>query len=381
MSNGNDSWGKLGGMRSYPAGRIKRGAKTLADLTTMQVGGPIDRFVTAEYEKDIIDLIAHADETSTPLLVIGGGSNILASDDPFPGTVLRDMRTRITIDKARSTQTALEVTAEAGLGWDEFVAWTIEENLSGIEALSGIPGTVGAAAVQNIGAYGYDISSTLLRVRAYDRQKREIVDIENAELGFGYRTSILKQSIGNQWGPSPRHIVLSATFTLTRDSLSQPIAYQQLAQRLGVEAGQRATSKKVRDGVLMLRASKGMLLDDTDRDTYSCGSFFTNPVLTPEQANKLPHNAPRFSAGSTAVGVAAPEAGSVKTSAAWLIETAGFPAGYGDRRRAALSSKHCLALTNRGDATGADIRELADKIVEGVRGVFGIELKPEPIIL
>lgn len=368
-------------MKSYPAGRAHRGAKTLADLTTIQVGGPIDRFVVAEYEKDVIDTIAQTDSTSTPLLVIGGGSNILASDEPFAGTVLRDMRTRVTTAEAGSVQGTFEVTAEAGLGWDEFVAWSIDEGLSGIEALSGIPGTVGAAAVQNIGAYGYDISSTLLRVRAYDRQKREIVDIENAEFGFGYRTSILKQSIGEQWGPSPRYIVLEATFTLSQDRLSQPIAYQQLAQRLGVETGQRAASKEVRDGVLMLRASKGMLLDDTDRDTYSCGSFFTNPVLTAEQASKLPRIAPRFSAGSTAVGAAAPEAGSVKTSAAWLIETAGFPTGYGDPRKAALSSKHCLALTNRGEATGADVRELAEKIVAGVRGVFGIELKPEPIIL
>lgn len=368
-------------MKHYPVGRIKRGAKTLADLTTIQVGGPIDRFVTAEYEKDVIETIVQTDETSTPLLVIGGGSNILASDEPFHGTVLRDMRTRVTIDEEHSTPDTCVVTAEAGLGWDEFVAWTIEEGLSGIEALSGIPGTVGAAAVQNIGAYGYDISSTLLRVRAFDRQSREIVTLDNAELGFGYRTSILKQSIGGQWGPSPRHVVLSATFALTRGKLSQPIAYKQLAYRLGVEEGARVKTAQARDGVLALRASKGMLLDDTDRDTYSCGSFFTNPVLTPEQARELPLNAPRFSAGSTAVGAAAPEAGSVKTSAAWLIETAGFPAGYGDRRRAALSSKHCLALTNRGEATGADVRELANKIVEGVRGVFGIELKPEPIIL
>lgn len=368
-------------MRSYPAGRALRGARTLADLTTIQVGGPIDRFITAEYEKDVIDIIAQADETATPLLVIGGGSNILASDEPFNGTVLRDMRTRVTIDEERSTPTTLEVTAEAGLGWDEFVAWSIGEDLSGIEALSGIPGTVGAAAVQNIGAYGYDISSTLLRVRAYDRQAREVVDLQNTELGFGYRTSILKRSISGQWGPSPRYIVLSATFTLTRDRLSQPVAYKQLAYRLGVETGERVDSREVREGVLMLRASKGMLLDDTDRDTYSCGSFFTNPVLSAEQASMLPSNAPRFSAGSTAVGAAAPEEGSVKTSAAWLIETAGFPAGYGNPRTAALSSKHCLALTNRGEATGADIRELANKIVEGVRGVFGIELKPEPIIL
>ena len=179
-------------MKCYPAGRAHRGAQTLADLTTIQVGGPIDRFVAAEHEKDVINTIAQVDAASTPLLVIGGGSNILASDDPFHGTVLRDMRTHVTISDEPSSPNTVEVTAEAGLGWDEFVAWSIDEGLSGIEALSGIPGTVGAAAVQNIGAYGYDISSTLLRVRAYDRQKREIVDIENAELGFGYRTSILK---------------------------------------------------------------------------------------------------------------------------------------------------------------------------------------------
>lgn len=368
-------------MKHYPAGRIKRGAKTLADLTTIEVGGPIENLAEVEYEKDVIDTIIQTDDSGKPLLVIGGGSNILASDAPFKGTVLRDMRARITIDEADDASNTLEVTAEAGLGWDEFVAWTIEEGLSGIEALSGIPGTVGAAAVQNIGAYGYDISSTLVRVRAYDRQEREIVDLANSELGFGYRTSILKQSIGGEWGPSPRYIVLSATFALKQSPLSAPVAYEQLAQRLGCEAGERVKTTEAREGVLMLRASKGMLLDDTDRDTYSCGSFFTNPVLTPEQARELPLNAPRFSAGSSTVGAAAPEAGSVKTSAAWLIETAGFKAGYGNRYGAALSSKHCLALTNRGEATGADIRALADEIIKGVHGVFGIDLVPEPIIL
>ncbi|MBR5951235.1 MAG: UDP-N-acetylmuramate dehydrogenase [Actinomycetaceae bacterium] len=368
-------------MKSYPAGRARQGAQTLAELTTMQIGGTFRRLVEAHSENDIIDAIIHADNAAEKLLVIGGGSNILASDEPFEGTVVRDMRREVTIVGEDSTQETCEVTVEGGLGWDEFVAWSVSEGLSGIEALSGIPGTVGASAVQNIGAYGYDVSSTLTNVRAYDRQEREIIDIENAALGFGYRTSILKQSIGEKWGSSPRYVILAATFTLAKSVLSQPVAYKQLAQRLGIETGETADSQKVREMVLELRASKGMLLNDNDRDTYSCGSFFTNPVLTAQQASTLPEDAPRFSAGSSAVGAAAPEEGNVKTSAAWLIERAGFPPGYGDPKGAALSSKHCLALTNRGEATGAGLRALADEIVAGVRETFGVELKPEPIIL
>ncbi len=378
-------------MKTYPAGRATSGATTLAELTTMQVGGPVASYVEADTEEKILAAVDHADGHGTPLLVIGGGSNIVASDVPFGGTVLRDVRRGLAVrdldgpagldGPGGAGSRHAEVTVEAGMGWDEFVAATLERGLAGLEALSGIPGTVGAAPVQNIGAYGHDVSASLVRVRAFDRKGAETVILQRDELDFGYRTSALKRSIGEGFGPSPRWVVLAVTFRLEYAALSVPIAYGQLAARLGVEAGQRADAKAVREAVLALRASKGMVLDDSDRDTYSCGSFFTNPVLSEAEAARLPEDAPRFVAGSSEVGAAAPGEGRVKTSAAWLIDHAGFPAGYGLPGPAALSTKHCLALTNRGRARGADIRALSDEIIEGVRERFGVELVPEPILL
>ena len=384
-------------MKTLPEGRAVRGASTLAELTTMQVGGPIAELVEAETEEQVIEVVKRADAASLPLLAIGGGSNIVGSDAPFEGIVLRDLRRGFSVADAdasaeadaetaeptRQAQPAqwAEATAEAGMGWDEFVAATLESGLSGLEALSGIPGTVGAAPVQNIGAYGHDVAETLVRIRAFDRKTGESVVLEADSLDFGYRTSALKRSIRDGWGPSPRWIVLAATFRLERSEQSMPIAYGQLAASLGVQAGERAAAKAVREAVLALRASKGMVLDDADRDTYSCGSFYTNPVLTEAEAAKLPEDAPKFAAGSAEVGAAAPGEGLVKTSAAWLIDHAGFPAGYAMPGPAALSTKHCLALTNRGGATGADVRALSDVIVKGVRERFGVELVPEPILL
>lgn len=411
-------------MKTLSAGRAVRGASTLAELTTMQVGGPIAELVEAETEEQVLEAVRRADAAGLPLLAIGGGSNIVGGDAPFEGIVLRDLRDGFAavdiaggvlenldalenagapenpeaLENPDSSENAeesrdpeqgqnhdgrvwVEATAEAGMGWDEFVAATLEQGLSGLEALSGIPGTVGAAPVQNIGAYGHDVAETLVRIRAFDRQTGDTVVLEADSLDFGYRTSALKRSIRDGWGPSPRWIVLSATFRLERSEQSMPIAYGQLAASLGVQAGERAAAKAVREAVLALRASKGMVLDDADRDTYSCGSFYTNPVLTEAEAAKLPEEAPKFAAGSKEVGAAAPGEGLVKTSAAWLIDHAGFPAGYAMPGPAALSTKHCLALTNRGGATGADIRALSAEVVAGVRERFGVELVPEPILL
>lgn len=272
-----------------------------------------------------------------------------------------------------------------GTPWDQLVVHAIENEWSGIEALSGIPGTVGAAPVQNIGAYGQEVSGVIARVHTWDRELSERHEFALSELNFGYRSSILKASMRHGWGPSPRYIVLSVDCQFRIASLSEPVRYGQLAKALGVEIGVRVPSTDVRSAVIDLRRSKGMVLDDTDRDTYSCGSFFTNPVLSEAEAARLPVDAPRYPVVDHTRGTlnrAAPVVEqAVKTSAAWLIEHAGFPAGFGMPGPAALSSKHCLAVTNRGGATGADIRALARTIRQGVNEAFGVVLEPEPIVL
>jgi UDP-N-acetylmuramate dehydrogenase len=367
-----------------PFGRQRQDAHTLADLTTMGVGGPFARLVEATTEEEIIHTITEADSAGVPLLVVGGGSNILAADQAFEGVVLRDTRSHIALTQEGGCE-GVNLHVLAGTPWDTLVVRAIENEWSGIEALSGIPGTVGAAPVQNIGAYGHEISSTVARVHTWDRVKGERREFASDELGFGYRTSVLKESLKDGWSPSPRYIVLAVDFQLRIASLSAPVLYGQLARRLGVPVGARVPASEVRAAVLDLRRSKGMVLDDADRDTYSCGSFFTNPVLTEAQAAELPADAPRYDVVDNrraTLNVGAPRIpGLVKTSAAWLIDYAGFHAGYGMPGPAALSTKHCLALTNRGGATSADIKELAQTIQQGVRGAYGITLQPEPIIV
>lgn len=360
------------------------GAKTLADLTTVGVGGPMANYVEAATEADFIDAIRTADAEGKELLVIGGGSNVLARDEQFDGVVVRDTRSNITLVQEGGCEGA-NLRVLGGTGWDELVVHTIQNEWMGLEALSGIPGTVGAAPVQNIGAYGQEIASSVARVQTWDRKTSSRHEFSMSELGFGYRTSLLKQTFAEGWGPSPRYIVLSVDLQLRIASLSAPIRYGQLAKMLGVDAGTRVPASDVRAAVLELRRSKGMVLDDTDRDTYSCGSFFTNPVMTEEQAGQLPQDAPRFAVtdeSRAVLGAAAPTVpGQVKTSAAWLIDHAGFPAGYAMPGPAALSSKHCLALTNRGGATGRDLRALASAIQRGVSERFGVELHAEPTVI
>ena len=367
-----------------PSGRQKPGATRLADLTTMGVGGEVRHLVEAQSDHEIIAAVTAADEAGEPLLMLGGGSNILADDAPFDGTVIRDMRSQITLTQEGGCEGA-NLRVVAGTSWDELVVHTIENEWAGLEALSGIPGTVGAAPVQNIGAYGQEISSTVVRVQTWDRKTRGRHEFVSSELGFGYRTSVLKETLHDGWGPSPRYIVLSVDFQLRIASLSAPVQYGQLAKALGVEIGTRVPSVDVRAAVLDLRRSKGMVLDDEDQDSYSCGSFFTNPILTEEAAALLPEDAPRFAVvdqTKATLNLAAPTIdGLVKTSAAWLIQHAGFPAGYGMPGPAALSTKHCLALTNRGGATGAEIRALARTIRAGVQEAYGVTLEPEPIIV
>ncbi|MDP9805950.1 UDP-N-acetylmuramate dehydrogenase [Trueperella bonasi] len=361
-----------------------RGRESLSQMTTIGVGGQAREVVSADSEEEIIDAVAQADSEGLPVLVIGGGSNVLASDEPFPGVVVRDTRTEITElmdDGCGGAQMRLT----AGTPWDDAVVFAVERGWMGIEALSGIPGSVGAAPVQNIGAYGQELAETLASVRTYDRQTKQIRTLFLSDMKFGYRDSILKRSLA-EFGPSPRWIVLSVDLHMRRATLSRPVGYAQLAKKLDIELGERAPSSEVRAAVLELRRSKGMVLDDSDRDTYSLGSFFTNPVLTEEEAARLPEGAPRFDVAKhdavNQIGAAAPRIeGQVKTSAAWLIDHAGFPAGYNMPGPAALSTKHCLALTNRGQAKAEDIAALAREIRDGVEAKFGVRLVPEPVVV
>lgn len=365
-------------------------ASTFAQLTTLRVGSTYDRVVEVDSEDAFIEAVSRVDEQLLPLLVLGGGSNIVASDTHFAGVVVRDRRSQIhVLDPAegagglsaelKAGRVMVEVCA--GTVWDEFVAWAVEQSYGGVELMSGIPGTVGASPVQNIGAYGAEVESVVHSVRMWDRVSRQIVVKNAADMQFSYRDSMVKRAardgadLGHLQGPTGRWVILSVTFVLSTDGLSAPIRYGELAIRLGVEGGTRVPVQVARETVLRIRKSKGMVLDAVDHDTWSAGSFFMNPIISADQAAQLPPDAPRFPAG-TAKGVPM-----VKTSAAWLISHAGFDKGFRVRpdAPASLSTKHSLALTNRGDAHSADIVELAATVAEGVFRAFGVRLHPEPV--
>ena len=354
----------------------------LADFTTLRVGGAADSVVDAASEAEFIDAVRTADATDTPLLVLGGGSNILVSDDGFAGTVVRDDRHDLSVQDDGACG-GVSITVSAGMPWDDVVARAVDEGWVGLEALSGIPGSTGATPVQNVGAYGAEVADLTALVRTWDRHENRVRSLARVDCQFGYRDSLLKRTMrglgpdGRVWRPTPRYVVLDVTFQMRFGSLSSPIRYAQLAQALGLEVGERAPMVDVRAAVLKLRASKGMVLEADDFDTWSAGSFFTNPILTAAAAAALPADAPRFPAGG-----AHPE-GAVKTSAAWLIEHAGFGRGFslGADAGASLSTKHSLALTNRGNASAADLVALARAMRDGVRDAFGVELVPEPVTL
>lgn len=370
---------------------------TLAELTTLKVGGKPHAYTSVDHESEIVEAVREVDSAGEPLLVLGGGSNVVVADQGFPGTVLRDARSDIrVVDDSACGGTTLRVSA--GTTWDELVAYTIAQHLVGLEALSGIPGSSGAAPVQNIGAYGREVAENLATVRAYDRLSGEIRTIPRAALKLGYRDSLLKQSFsepdvggGRTWGPTGRWIVLEIELQLQEGELSAPVRYRELANRLEIEVGERADIRDVRRAVLELRRSKGMVLSLDDHDTWSAGSFFTNPILTEKQAGELlPEGAPRFAVEDRSmVAVANPNSaapkvpGVVKTSAAWLINHAGFEKGWrvAPGAPASLSTKHVLALTNRGGANTSDIVELARAVHDGVLERFGIELVPEPVLV
>lgn len=349
----------------------------LSQMTTTGVGGPAGNLLEAASEEEILSVVRSNDALGTELLIIAGGSNLLISDDGFPGTVLRLINTGIEIGTALPGG-RVPVRVQAGHVWDDFVASTIEAGFGELAALSGIPGSTGATPVQNVGAYGADVSQSIASVRCWDRRDENLIEFGNAELEFGYRDSLLKANTNNG---SPRFIVLSVTFALLPGGDSAPIAYAELARSLGVEQGASAPAGAVREQVLALRASKGMVLDPADRDTYSTGSFFTNPIVPQELLASLPDDAPHFPAGVQ---------GHVKLSAAWLIDRAGFSKGYGlpgtageelAQGRASLSSKHTLAITNRGGASADDVLAIARSVRAGVLEAFGIELHNEPLLI
>lgn len=339
----------------------------LADHTTLRLGGPAHAWVRATTVDELTAAVGAADEAGEPALVLGGGSNLVVADEGFAGTVIEVATTGISADLNSDDPTCggVMVTVAAGETWDDLVAHAVDRGWVGVEALSGIPGTVGATPIQNVGAYGQEVSQTIAQVRVWDRVLRGTRTFANADCRFGYRTSRFKQDRLDPWGS--RHVVLDVTFQFRIGTLAAPVAYAELARALGVEVGQRAPLADVREAVLGLRRAKGMVLDPADHDTWSAGSFFTNPVVEPD---RVPAGAPAYPQPD----------GTVKTSAAWLIERAGFGKGYGDGP-ARLSTKHTLALTNRGGARTADLLALAREIRAGVEKEFGIRLENEPVLL
>ena len=338
-------------------------AELLADHTTFRVGGPARAWAEPETEAELIDLVSSADARGEPVLILGGGSNVLVADAGFDGTVIQLGRLRgvHTEDVAACSGAFIDVAA--GEPWDAFVERSVHAGHVGVEALSGIPGLVGATPIQNVGAYGQEVSQTIARVRLWDRQDRKVVTRSVAECHFGYRRSLFKAQPG-------RWVVLSVSFQFRLGELSTPVRYAELAKALGIQPGERAPLAKVRRTVLQLRRGKGMVLDQADADTWSAGSFFTNPLVPAEIAAALPDDAPRYPQPD----------GTVKTSAAWLIEHAGFSRGYG-LGLARLSSKHTLAITNRGSAQAADIVALAREVRAGVERAYGVRLVPEPVLI
>jgi len=327
----------------------------LRDYTSLRVGGPAKKFLEVGTEAEIIAAIEAAG--TSPILIIGGGTNILVADSGFEGTVIRIVNHSLQSEVDACSGATL--TIGAGENWDDFVATTIDRGFAGLETLSGIPGTVGAAPIQNIGAYGHEVSEFITRVRTYDREKREIKTFTNLECEFEYRNSHFKSHPG-------RYVILDVQFNLRQGENTTEIRYSELATKLGIVVGEKAPVAATRKAVLELRAMKGMLLNKTDRDSWSAGSFFTNPIVTAEIAAQLPADAPRWPTSD----------GHVKTSAAWLIENSGIQKGdaHGGAR---ISTKHVLALTNAGNATAQDIVELAQVAKEKVYEKFGIALEAE----
>ncbi|QWL29602.1 UDP-N-acetylmuramate dehydrogenase [Rathayibacter toxicus] len=363
----------------------------LSSFTTLRVGGPAQRLIEPVTEATLIETLASLGEAEEPWLLLGGGSNLLVGDDGVNDTVVR-VRTSGFDRLASDEPGRVHLRVQAGQSWDGLVAMTVQRGWAGLEALSGIPGTVGASPVQNIGAYGHDLSDTLIAISFLDEGARQPIRLTAAELDLGYRTSLIKRG--------RRGAVLAVELSLEQAAECSPVAHAQLASALGVALGERRPLAEVRETVLRLRAAKGMVLDPADPDTVSAGSFFTNPIVTSGFVDALPPAAPRWPvvpvsedpavtplatvAAGAPIGlpVSAPPDKPVKLSAAWLIEHSGIPRGFAlPGSRAAVSSKHTLALTNRGGATAEQIAELARYVQARVLAEFGLLLHPEPVVV
>ena len=358
----------------------------LAPLTTLRVGGPAAQLVSATTRDELVAAVLEAWGSAEEWLLLGGGSNVVIADDGFDGTVVRVETRGIERLADAGGPHPVRLRIEAGEPWDDVVTFAVEQGVGGIEALSGIPGTTGAAPIQNIGAYGEQLSETLVAVDFLDAESGEVSRVEASELELGYRTSALKKG--------RRGVVLGIELGFrAADGLSAPVSYDQLARALGAAVGERVPLADARAAVLELRASKGMVLDPNDPDSVSAGSFFTNPIVSESFARALPIDAPRWELEPQlaprilplgAEIPAAPASGSylVKLSAAWLIERAGIGRGFAlPGSRAGISTKHTLAIVNRGGATAADIAELARFIQLRVASEFGVELQPEPVLV
>jgi UDP-N-acetylmuramate dehydrogenase len=347
------------------------GSPPLSELTTLRLGGPAARMLDATSEEELASLVLAADARDEPLLVLAGGSNVVVADEGFDGTVVR-VATR-GLQQLERSDGRVWLDLQAGEEWDALVAMCVDNGLSGIEALSGIPGSVGATPIQNVGAYGQEVADVIVAVHALDRESGETHALDVEECLFDYRSSVFKRDPG-------RWVVLRVSFAFEPGDESEPVRYAELARRLRIDEGDRAPLTDVRAAVLELRRGKGMVLDPEDPDTASAGSFFTNPVLREHAFVQLAvRAAERLGPDGVPPSWPAGRHRYVKTSAAWLIERAGFTRGYGDPDGIAISSKHTLALCNRGSGTTAELVALAREIADGVREVFGVELVPEPV--
>jgi UDP-N-acetylmuramate dehydrogenase len=341
----------------------------LSELTTLRLGGPPRRLVEAATEEELVAHVREADAAGEPVLVLAGGSNVVVADAGFEGTVVRVLTRGV--DQLRRSDGRVWLDVAAGEEWDAFVAFCVEHGVAGVEALSGIPGSVGGTPIQNVGAYGQEVADVIAGVRALDRSTGEIHELDVEECLFDYRTSVFKRDPG-------RWLVLRVSFAFEPTGDAEPIRYAELARKLGVTEGARAPLAEVRAAVLDLRRAKGMVLDPTDPDTFSAGSFFTNPILREHAFAELVARA-----GPDVIPPSWPASHHryVKTSAAWLIQHAGLQRGYGDPEGIAISSKHTLALTNRGAGTTSELVALARAIADTVQEAFGVELVPEPVFV
>ncbi|MEV6487150.1 UDP-N-acetylmuramate dehydrogenase [Actinoplanes sp. NPDC051633] len=328
----------------------------LGAYTTLRLGGPPGTLTVVSETDDAVAIVRKATASGEPTLILAGGSNVVVGDAGFGGHVLL-LRTRGMREVARDDG-HVTVRVAAGEPWDAFVARTLGLGLSGLECLSGIPGSAGATPIQNVGAYGQEVAETIVAVHAYDRVTDRVVAMDASECGFAYRTSVFKHS--DRW------VVLEVDFRLALSAESAPIKYAELARQLGVRAGDRVPLDRARETVLKLRAGKGMVLDPDDRDTWSVGSFFTNPIVAALPEESMPNW---------------PNGDGFKLPAAWLIERSGFHKGFTTGGGVAISSKHTLALTNRGEGSTSALLDLARIIRDGVRDRFGVELHPEPVLV